>query len=79
MLFNFPIMNYASILKAIHQKGGTGNVMEVLGWDASRFEEGNRIALEMDNLNYVKMLYSNFNKNLIVVELTLVGMEEAQK
>ena len=72
-------MDYIPILKAIHQKGNTGNLMEVLGWDASWFEEGNRIALEMDNLNFVKMLYSNFNKNLVVVELTLVGIAEANK
>jgi hypothetical protein len=67
-------MEYLSIVRAIYQKGGTGNVMEALGWDSSRFEEGSLIALELDNLNYAKMLYSNFNKNLIVVELTLVGI-----
>jgi death-on-curing protein len=67
------VKDYTSLLKFIHQKGGTGNVMEALGWDSSRFEEGSHIALELDNLNYAKMLYSNFNKNLIVVELTLVG------
>jgi hypothetical protein len=66
-------MDYTPLLKFIHQKGGTGNVMEALGWNNSRFEEGSQIALALDNLNYVKMLYSNFNKNLIVVELTLVG------
>ena len=66
-------MDYTPLLNLIHQKGGTGNVMEALGWDSTRFEEGLRIALELDNLNYAKMLYANFNKNLIVVELTLVG------
>ena len=72
-------MNYTPILKFIYQKGGTGNVMEGLAWDPSRFEEGSQIALDMDNLNYVKQLYTNFNKNLIVVELTLVGIAEAKK
>lgn len=72
-------MDYTPILKFIHQKGGTGNIMEALGWDSSWFEEGQRIALDMDNLNYVKSLYSNFNKNLIVVELTLVGIALATK
>lgn len=72
-------MDYTPLLKFIHQKGGTGNVMEALGWDVTRFEEGAHIALDMDNLNYVKQLYSNFNKNLIVVELTLVGMAMAEK
>jgi hypothetical protein len=72
-------MDYTPLLKFIHQKGGTGNVMEALGWDASRFDEGSCIALDMDNLNYVKRLYTNFNKNLIVVELTLVGAAIANK
>ncbi|HEV8513722.1 MAG TPA: hypothetical protein VGQ59_10615 [Cyclobacteriaceae bacterium] len=72
-------MDYTPILKFIHQKGGMGNVMEALGWDSSRFEEGSRIALELDNLNYAKMLYSNFNKNLVVIELTLVGVAQAAK
>lgn len=72
-------MNHTSILKFIYRKGGTGNVMEALGWDSSRFEEASQIALDMDNLNYVKQLYTNFNKNLIVVELTLVGIAIAKK
>jgi len=72
-------MDYTPLLQFIHQKGGTGNVMEALGWDASRFEEGSTIALELDNLNYAKMLYSNFNKNLVVIELTLVGISMAKK
>lgn len=72
-------MGHSAILKFIHQKGGTGNVMEALGWDSSRFEEAAQIALDMDNLNYVKQLYTNFNKNLIVVELTLVGIALAKK
>ena len=79
MIGNSKIMDHAPILKFIHQKGGTGNVMEALGWDPSRFEEASQIALDMDNLNYVKQLYTNFNKNLIVVELTLVGIAMAKK
>lgn len=71
-------MDYTPILKAVHSKGGTGNIIEALGWNSDRFEEASRIALEMDNLNYVKMLYSNFSKNLIVVELTLLGVEMAK-
>lgn len=72
-------MDYTPILKFIHQKGGTGNVMEALGWENARFEEGSQIALALDNLNYAKMLYSNFNRNLIVVELTLVGANVVNK
>jgi hypothetical protein len=73
------IMDYTLILKFVHQKGGMGNVMEALDWDSSRFEEGSQIALALDNLNYAKMLYSNFNKNLVVIELTLVGIDMAKK
>lgn len=71
-------MDYTPILKFVHQKGGMANVMEALGWDSSRFEEGSQIALTLDNLNYAKMLYSNFNKNLVVIELTLVGIDICQ-
>jgi hypothetical protein len=61
------------VLAGIRAKGGTGNVMEILNWEASRFEEGFSLANELQNLDFVKLLYSNFNKNLIVVELTLLG------
>jgi hypothetical protein len=67
------------ILKYVVAKGGTGNVMEALQWDASRFDEGFAIALDIQNLDYVKLLYSNFNKNLIVVELTLVGLAKGRE
>jgi len=70
-------MVYASILKSIYQQGNMGNVMEALGWDAFNFDEAFHIAIEMQNRDYVKLLYSNFNKNLIVVELTLVGEQLA--
>ncbi len=71
-------MDHTPILKFIFEKGGTGNVMEALGWDSSRFEEASQIALDLDNLNFVKQLYTNFNENLIVVELTLVGIAKAK-
>ena len=64
------------ILSKITDPGGTGNVMEILEWPASRFDEGFMFANEMQNKDLVKLLYSNFNKNLVVVELTLVGQSE---
>lgn len=67
------------ILKAALEKGGMGNVMEALGWDASRFDEGFTLANDMQNLDLVKLLYSNFSKNVIVVEPTLVGVSKAQE
>lgn len=64
------------ILSFIRGKGGTGNVMEALIWDSSRFDEGFAIANDMQNRDLVKLLYSNFNKNLVVVELTLLGQND---
>ena len=61
------------ILKYLVKAGGTGNVIEFLKYDASEFQKGFDLANEMQNLDYVKLLYSNFNKNLVVVELTLLG------
>ena len=67
------------ILSKITEPGGTGNVMEILEWPTSRFDEGFMLANDMQNSNLVKLLYSNFNKNLVVVELTLVGQSEYQR
>jgi hypothetical protein len=67
-----------TILKYLTQTGGTGNLMEILDYDFSRFERGFSLANEMQNLTLIKLLYSNFNRNLIVVELTLVGESNAQ-
>jgi hypothetical protein len=53
--------------------------MEILQWPVSKFDEGFVLANDMQNSNLVKLLYLNFNKNLIVVELTLVGQSEYQK
>lgn len=65
-----------TVLRALVKLGGTGNVMEALGWANSKFDEGFQFANDLQNLDMVKMLYSNFNKNLIVVELTLLGERE---
>lgn len=75
---DFTKNQYQQVLKFVLSKGNTGNVMEAFDWDVSRFDDGFMLANEMQNLNYVKLLYSNFNKNLIVVELTLVGVSKAQ-
>jgi hypothetical protein len=64
------------VLKFLREKGGTGNVMEALGWEASKFDEGFAFANELQNQDLVKLIYSNFNKNLVVVELTLLGHKE---
>ena len=67
------IKTHLDVLKHLVKAGGTGNVMEFLKYDASEFQKGFDLANDMQNLDYVKLLYSNFNKNQGVVELTLLG------
>ncbi len=47
--------------------------MDALSFDATRFDEAFTLALGMENKDLVKLIYSNFNKKLIVAELTLLG------
>ena len=49
------------------------NVMEALGYTQDQFQRAFDIALEMDNRNLVKLLYSNFNAGKVIVEFTLLG------
>ncbi len=61
------------IIREIGKKGGTGNVMASLGYSPADFQKGFDIANEMQNRDLVKLIYSNFNQNNIVVEFTLLG------
>lgn len=58
---------------------GFGNVMEALAWNRDRFQEGFDLANAMQNLDLVKLLYSNFNQNNIVIEFTLLGKARYEK
>ena len=55
-------------------QGKLVNVLEVLDYTSDRFEEAFAIALEMDNRNLAKLLYSNYNAGKIIIEFTLLGM-----
>ncbi len=66
------------IIQNLAKAGGTGNVMEFLNLGALEFDKGFSIANEMQNKDLVKLLYSNFNKNTVVVEITLVGYNAAK-
>lgn len=66
------------IIQNLAKAGGTGNVMEFLNLSSADFDKGFSIANEMQNKDLVKLLYSNFNKNLVVVEITLVGYNAAK-
>lgn len=61
------------VLQQLVKSGGTGNVMQFLNYAPSEFDRGFEFANTLQNKDLVKLLYSNFNKNLIVVELTLPG------
>ncbi len=68
-----PSKTQLDVLQHLIKSGGTGDVMEFLSADNSEFQMGFDLANDMQNLDYVKLLYSNFNKNLVVVEITLLG------
>ncbi|QLH31835.1 MAG: hypothetical protein HWD62_04785 [Cyclobacteriaceae bacterium] len=63
------------VLQSLVKKGSVGNVMEFLNWSQVDFDKGFEFANNLQNKDLVKLLYSNFNKNLIVVELTLEGIK----
>jgi hypothetical protein len=49
------------------------NVIEALDYGPDQFQQAFDIALEMDNRNLVKLLYSNFDARKVVVEFTLLA------
>ena len=61
------------LLQNLVKKGGMGNIKEFLNWPD--FDKAFEFAKNLQNKDLVKLLYSNFNKNLIVVELTLEGIK----
>ena len=65
------------ILKYLARKGGTGNIMEQLPI-TFEFDRAFEFANDLQNKDFIKLLYSNFNKKLIVVELTLLGFREGK-
>jgi hypothetical protein len=69
----------AKIITALGTLGRTANVMEVLNYTQADFDGAFRIALEMENRNLVKLLYSNINQNKVIVEITLVGEAAYEK
>lgn len=63
----------ATILQARRMDTDMLNVVEALGYGMDQFQQAFDIALEMDNRNLVKLLYSNFNAGKIIVEFTLLA------
>jgi len=69
----------AVVLENLASHGGTGNVMEFLNYSAADFDKAFDFANNLQNKDMVKLLYSNYNKNLVVVELTLLGFQAWKK
>lgn len=76
MTFNDEI---AIVLRSKKPDTDMINVVEALNYDPQNFQRAFEIALAMENLNLVKLIYSNFNTGKIIVELTLPGKAESKK
>lgn len=63
----------AKILQARRPDSDMVNVVEALGYGADDFQKAFDVALQMENHNLVKLIYSNFNAGKVVVEFTLLA------
>lgn len=66
------------VIKNIGSRG-FGNVMEALDWAEDDFQNGFDLANTMQNMDLVKLLYSNVNQNKIIIEFTLLGKAAYEK
>ena len=62
-----------AIIKGIGNQGGTGNVLQTLTDTDYDFEQVFGFANEIQNMDLIKLLYSNYTQNKIIVEFTLLG------
>ena len=63
----------ATVLRARQKTSNLTNVVEALQLRPAEFQLAFDIALEMENRNLVKLLYSTFNAAKVVVEFTLLA------
>jgi hypothetical protein len=63
----------ATVLKARRADTDMLNVIEALGYGPDNYQRAFDVALEMDNRDFVKLLYSNFNAGKVIVEFTLLA------
>jgi hypothetical protein len=61
-----------TILQARSKTSNIVNVIDALNYSSENFQKAFDIALEMENRNLVKLLYSNFQAGKVVVEYTLL-------
>jgi len=52
------------------------NVVDALGYTEDQFEQAFEVALEMDNQNLAKLLYSSFNARKVIVGFTLLALNK---
>ena len=60
------------VIKGVGSRG-FGDAMEALGWTQENFQDAFDLINNMQNLDLIKLIYSNFNQNKIVIEFTLLG------
>jgi hypothetical protein len=65
----------ATILASRNPESDLINVFEVLNLHHEKFQYAFDVALEMENRNLVKLLYSNVNVNKVIVEFTRLGKQ----
>lgn len=63
----------ATVLQSRQSDTDMLDIMGTLGYTPEKFQHAFEVALEMDNLNLVKLLYSNFDAGKVVVEFTILG------
>lgn len=68
-----PEQAILTILKARSKTSNIVNVMDAFNYSSENFQKAFDIALEMENRNLVKLLYSNFQAGKVVVEFTLLA------
>jgi hypothetical protein len=54
------------------------NVVDALGYTEDQFQQAFEVALEMDNQNLAKLLYSNVNARKIIIEFTLLANDNSR-
>ncbi|MCA4899250.1 MAG: hypothetical protein ACK514_15710 [Bacteroidota bacterium] len=68
-----PEQAILTILQTRSKTSNIVNVMDALNYSSENFQKAFDIALEMENRNLVKLLYSNFQAGKVVVEFTLLA------
>lgn len=77
-----PTQAETAVLKALVELGRPGamfNVMKAIGDYTTDYETGFALANEMQNKDWIKIIYGSFTQNLVNVELTLIGQQEWER